>query len=77
MKGLMVSYKKVLPIKKKSMNNTLERWVKDMNGYLMDTDKEPHMYRKHSTSIVMGREIQLGATMRCNFTSISWKNGEV
>lgn len=44
--GINGLYKKVLPIKKKSMNSHLERWAKDMNGYFIDKDKEPHMAKK-------------------------------
>lgn len=38
--------------------------------YRQGTAYGQEMYQKHSTSFVMGREIQLGATMRCCFTSI-------
>lgn len=64
--GINGLYRKVRPIKKKSMNNPLRRVF---YRYRQGTTYGLEMYQKHSTSFVMGREIQLGATMRCYFIS--------
>lgn len=45
-------YKEVLSIKK-SMNNPLEKWAKDMNGCFIDTDKEAHIAKKKCRGVAM------------------------